>query len=146
MKPYMEVGDFVGIKIKVFCFYKTLLGVNLTGKIRKEEERTETAFQERQKGLDHREKLLVAKESAVEKMQSEHLKEMLPSLITLMQNPMLKAATRQTVPGCSVCLEEDVLSEYTFECGHPCMCQKCSPNIKECPMCRCEGLLLRIYI
>ena len=38
------------------------------------------------------------------------------------------------------------ISEYSFACGHLCMCQKCSEGIKECPLCRHSGNLRRILI
>ena len=35
---------------------------------------------------------------------------------------------------CSVCLER--VRSVAFGCGHLCACDRCAPNLRECPICR----------
>ena len=105
----------------------------------------ELAFKDRQQSLDYREQLIAEKEHALDTIQSQCVTEMLPSLIKLIQHPTFKDAARPTVQLCRICLEDDAISECMFECGHLCMCLKCSQNVKECPLCRHGGKIIKVY-
>jgi hypothetical protein len=91
---------------------------------------------------------LCEREKQLELLLSQKTQELLPSLILLLQQPIIRAAVRETVPICSICMRDNALSEYSFKCGHLCMCQKCSKSqcLTRCPICRTEGTIMRIYV
>ena len=45
---------------------------------------------------------------------------------------------------CVVCLENASCMAFT-ECGHQCVCERCSAAVNRCPLCRKGGRCIRIY-
>ena len=45
---------------------------------------------------------------------------------------------------CVICLEHE--RKMVFGCGHCCVCEKCSPNLDKCPLCRSKGKCFKIYL
>ncbi|KAK9826649.1 hypothetical protein WJX74_007826 [Apatococcus lobatus] len=55
------------------------------------------------------------------------------------------AAEQQPEDGsCVVCLESPSCMAFT-ECGHQCVCERCSAAVNRCPLCRKGGRCIRIF-
>jgi hypothetical protein len=54
------------------------------------------------------------------------------------------ASPRSGSSTCSVCWDGEADVAWV-PCGHLCMCVRCMPLVKACPICRCEGRALKLF-